>query len=704
MPLTKLQFQPGINRETTQYTNEGGWFDMDKVRFRFGLPEKIGGWVRVTDQYFLGTCRSLHQWSDLTGDVYTGIGCNSKYYLYEGGTLNDITPVSSVTAAGDVTFAAVLGTLSSGMDDTQETAVLSSAASFPTTGGRIRIGSEEMTYAGVSGNTLTGVTRGLNGTTAAAHSASDAVESPNIIVSDTASNVILGNFVTFSGAASLGGAITADILNQEYYVVGVISSTQYVIEARTQSTIQEISTASGLSPTYVYANSSDVGSGGASTVGTYQIDVGLDASIFGSGWGAGPWSRGGWGSASSTTTPGAKLRIWTQDNFGEDLLFNVRDGGIYYWDATLGLSARGVSISSLAGSQSAPTIARQVIVSDRDRHVIVFGCDDEFSPGTQDPLLIRFSDQESLTEWRSLPTTTAGSLRIGSGSGIICAVETKQQTLVFTDISLHTMQYLGPPFTFGINVVSENTTIAGPNAAVSVDDTVYWMGLSEFYSYNGVVQNLPCTVKDYIFEDINRSQLEKVYAGVNTSFSEVWWFYPSASSNENDRYVVYNYQQGIWYYGTMVRTAWEDRGTNSFPIAAGADGTLYFHESGVDDGSVDPAVGINSYIQSSGTSVGNGDQFAFISKVIPDITFRNSTGSPSVTMTIKSSNFPGGTYLQDDFDGVTRTATTPVQQFTNQLYFRLRGRSFFFRIESNQVGTTWRLGTPRVEVRTDGKR
>lgn len=704
MPLTKLQFQPGINRETTQYSNEGGWFDMDKVRFRFGLPEKIGGWVRFSNQYFLGTCRALHQWSDLSGDVLTGVGCNSKYYIYDSGSINDITPISSVSAAGDVTFARVRGQLSASATASDITLSLVSVTGFPVTGGRLRIGTEEMTYSGVSGSTLTGVLRGQNGTTASSHASGATVESPNIVVTDIASNTVLGNFVTFSGAASLGGNITAAVLNQEYYVVGVISSSQYVIEARTVSSIPVITTPSGLTPTYVYSNASDTGNGGASTVGTYQIDVGLDTSIFGSGWGAGPWSRGGWGSASSTATPGAKLRIWTHDNFGEDLLTNVRDGGIYYWDATLGPTSRSVSLSSLPGAQAAPTIARQVMVSDRDRHVIVFGCDDEFSPGTQDPLLIRFSDQESLTEWRSLPTTTAGSLRIGSGSGIICAVETKQQTLIFTDISLHTMQYLGPPFTFGINVVSENTTIAGPNAAVSVDDTVLWMGISEFYSYNGVVQNLPCTVKDYVFDNINRNQLEKVYAGVNTSFSEVWWFYPSADSNENDRYVVYNYQQDIWYYGTMVRTAWEDRGTDSFPIAAGVDGTIYYHENGTDDGSVVPAVGINAFIQSSGTSIGNGDQFAFISKVIPDITFRNSTGSPSVTMTIKASNFPGGTYLQDDFDGVTRTATTPVQQFTNQLYFRLRGRSFFFRIESSQTGTTWRLGTPRVEVRTDGRR
>lgn len=704
MPLTKLQFQPGINRETTQYTNEGGWYDMDKVRFRFGLPEKIGGWQKNSSKSVLGICRALHQWIDLSGSQNTGIGTNAKYYLMQGGAFYDLTPIRFTTVAGGVTFLTGHDTLASAMDATQTTVPLVSSTGFPVSG-LIQIDSEQMRYAGVSGNTLTGVTRGVNGTTAASHLSAAAASCATVTVTTSVTHGALeGDFVTFSAAASLGGNITAAILNQEYQIVAVTGTTTFLIEARTVSTISNITVDGSLAPTYVFSNASDSGTGGASTVGAFQINGGLNSSVFGTGWGAGPWSRGGWGSGTTVTTAGAQLRVWSHDNFGEDLLFNPRDGGIYYWDVTSGTGARAVSLSSLSGSQAAPTIARQVLVSDRDRHVVVFGCDDEFSIGTQDPLLIRFSDQESLTEWRSLPTTTAGSLRLGSGSRIVAAVETKQQTMVFTDISLHVMQYLGPPFTFGINMVSENISIAGPNAAISIDDFVFWMGLNEFYSYNGVVESIPCTVKDFVFEDINRDQIEKVFSGANTSFSEVWWFYPSAASSENDRYVVYNYEQRVWYYGSIVRTAWLDRGVAQFPLAAGAQGYLYNHEIGTDDGSTTPASAINAYIQSSGTSIGNGDQFALIGRVIPDVNFRNSTGSPAVTMTIKASNFPGGTYLQDDSAVVTRTATVPVEQFTNQLYLRLRGRSFFFRIESNATGVSWRLGTPRVEVRTDGRR
>lgn len=637
MPLTKLNFQPGINRETTQYTNEGGWFDMDKVRFRFGLPEKIGGWVRNSNQSFLGICRNLIRWSELSGTQDTGVGTNLKYYLMQGGALNDITPIRDTTSAGDVTFSATSG-------------------------------------------------------------------SSIITVSDTNHGAVQNDFVTFSGSVSLGGSITADVLNQEYQIVSIIDANSYTISARTVSSISSITVDGQIVDTPVLADGSDVGNGGASVIGAYQINTMQDSATFGTGWGAGPWSRGGWGSASTITVPSAQLGIWTSDNFGEDLIFCQRDGGIYYWDATLGPSSRGVDITSLVGSQSAPQVASQIMVSDRDRHVIALGCDDEFSPGVQDPMLIRFSDQENILEWRSLPTTTAGSIRLGSGSSIICGVETKQQFMIFTDTSLYALQYLGPPFTFGANVVSQGISISGPNAVVAVDDFVYWMGRREFYAYNGIVQTMPCTVRSYVFDDINYDQIEKVFASHNSSFSEVWWFYPSSGSSSNDRYVVFNYSQNLWYYGTIARSCWTDNGTAQLPLAAGQDGYLYNHETGYDDGSTNPSSPIYSYIQSSGTSVGNGDQFALIGRVIPDVTFGPSSGSPSVLMTFKASNFPGGAYLQDDGSNVSRTATVPVEQFTNQIYLRLRGRSFFFRIESSGAGVYWRLGTPRAEVRTDGRR
>ena len=704
MPLTKLQFRPGINRETTSYSNEGGWFDMDKVRFRFGYPEKIGGWIKESTNAFLGTCRALHPWIALDGSNFLGVGTHLKYYINEGGAYNDITPIRTTTSAGDVTFSASANTLSAGIDAVVDTIPLASSSGFPSSG-RIKIDNEIITYALVSGNNLTGCVRGVNNTVAASHSSSTAVTCATLIVTDADHGALENDFVTYSGAATLGGDITADVLDQEYEVTHIINVNSYQIEARTVSTIGSITTTTGLNPTYVFATTSDSGNGGSSVVGAYQINTGLDTTIVGTGWGAGTWSRGTWGSGASLATSGQTLRIWSHDNFGEDLLINVRDGDIYYWDKTNGLANRAVELASIAGANKVPTIAKQVLVSDRDRHVIAFGCDSELEPGVQDPLLIRFSDQENILNWQSLVDTTAGDLRIGSGSKIITAVETRQQILVFTDVSLHAMQFLGPPFTFGINAISENITIASPLAAIAVEDNVYWMGAEEFYAYGGAVQRIPCSVRDYVFTNINNDQLEKVTAGLNTAFSEVTWFYPSASSSENDSYVTYNYDQKIWYYGLMSRTCWLDRGVNNDPLAASTDHYLYFQEIGFDDGSTSPASAITSYIESSQMDLGEGDQFAFMRRLIPDLTFRDSTSpSPQATMTLKVRNFPGGNYLSSDARTVVKTASIPVEQFTEQVFVRLRGRSFAFRIESEDTGVGWRLGSPRVDVRPDGRR
>lgn len=705
MPLAKLQFRPGVNRETTSYTNEGGWFDIDKVRFRFGMPEKIGGWLKTSATYFLGTCRALHPWVSLGGDRYLGVGTHLKYYINEGGAYNDITPIRATTAAGDVTFQAAATTLAANVAIGDTTISLTSATNFPTAGGRVKINSEIITYAALSGNDLIGCLRGQNGTTDAAHSSTDAVTCATLTVSDTAHGALDNDFVTFSGASTLGDQITADVLNQEYQITAVIDADTYQIEARTVSTISSITTTTGLDPTYVFATSSDSGNGGASVVGTYQINTGLDTTITGNGWGAGSWSRGTWGSGFALNVAGQTLRIWSHDNFGEDLLINVRDGGIYYWDKSSGLTTRAVALSSLSGATAAPTIAKKVLVSDRDRHVIAFGCDPESAIGTQDPLLIRFSSQESVTDWAATATNTAGDLRLGSGSQIVNAVETRQQIVVFTDTSLYAMQFLGPPFTFGINTISENITIAGPLAAIAVEDNIFWMGQEEFYIYTGAVQRLPCTVRDYVFSNMNTDQMEKVTAATNTAFSEVWWFYPSANSDECDRYVVFNYQQQVWYYGTLARTCWLDRGVEAIPVAASTDHSLYFHETGFDDGSVEPALPIAAYIESSQMSIGEGDQFVFMRRLIPDLTFRDSTAaSPLATFTLKTRNFPGGNYLQTDSNNVVKTASIPVEQFTDQVYVRLRGRSFAFRIDSDGLGVTWRLGSPRVEIQPDGMR
>ena len=645
MPLQKLQFQPGINKETTSYSNEGGWFDCDKVRFRSGYPEKIGGWARLGQNSFLGTCRAMHPWRALDGDLYLGLGTSSKYYIESGQGYYDITPLDVTTAAGDVTFSATNG-------------------------------------------------------------------SSTITVTDASHGRVAGDFVTYSGASSLGGNITANILNQEYKIDAVSDSNSYTITARTVSSVGSITVTGQYTPTAVTANSSDSGNGGSSVVAAYQVSVGLNTSLFGTGWGAGTWGRNTWGSAAALTLTDV-LRIWSHDNFGEDLIINVQDEGVYYWDASASgaLDTRAVKLSTLAGAKSCPTKARKIIVSDRDRHVIAFGADglggenDIEGNGVQDPLLIRFSDQENAADWFPTATNTAGDLLIGSGSLIVTAIETRQQILVYTDISLYSMQFIGPPFTFGINMISENITIRGPLSAVAVDDQVYWMGKNEFYIYNGAVQRLPCTVRDFVFSDFNELQGDKTVASVNSAFGEIWWFYPSANSDNIDRYVIYNYQQNIWYIGTLARSFWIDRGVFNLPIAAGLDGYLYNHETGFDDGSNNPATGISSFIESSQFDIGEGDQFSFVRRLIPDVTFRNSTSSDAaVTFTLKARNFPGGNYLQENTKSVEKTASVPVEQFTQDAHVRLRGRSIAIKLDSTEKGTAWRLGSPRIDLRTDGKR
>jgi len=625
MPLSKLQFRPGVNQEITSYSNEGGWRDCDKIRFRFGYPEKIGGWEKYTSSTYEGSARALHNWIALDGSNYLGIGTHLKYYIEEGQGLNDITPVRATTSAGDVTFAATDG-------------------------------------------------------------------STTITVSDTAHGAFENDFVTFSGAASLGGVITADVLNKEYQVVRVVDADSY-----------EITSA-------VAANSSDSGSGGSSTVGTYQINTGLDTSVGGTGWGAGTYGRDGWGdAASSGLTTTNQIRLWSHDNFGEDLIINARDSNIYYWDKTNNLSTAAVELSTRTGTKtSIPQIAKQVLVSDQDRHVIAFGCDGLNTSasgtqgnGTQDPLLIRFSDQENPLVWYPAATNTAGDLTLGAGSTFMQAVETKREILVWTDTALNSMRFIGPPFTFGLQQLASNITIMSPNAAVATEDVVFWMGIDNFYVYAGQTQQLPCTVKDKVFLDFNFEQADKVISGINSEFSEVFWFYPSASSSDNDRYVVYNYGEKVWYFGALGRTAWIDRGVRTYPIAAGSS-YLYNHEFGYDD----DGSAMNSFIESAAIDIGDGDQFTYIRRVIPDLTFNGSTNlsSPQATFTVKARNFPGASFDNTASGDAIRTASSPVETFTNQLHLRARGRSFALRVESEALGAKWKLGSPRIDLRPDGRR
>ena len=712
MAYTSLKFRPGIISDITSYSNEGGYIDGDKIRFRNGFPEKFGGWVKQNSNTYLGSARRLHNWVALDGSDFLGIGTHLKYYIEEGGTFNDITPEKDPTAAGDITFAATNG-------------------------------------------------------------------STTITVTDAAHGANVNDFVTFSGAASLGGLITTNVLNKEYQITAIISSNSYTITSS------------------VAANSSDTGDGGSNVVGTYQINTGLDATVGGTGWGAGQWSgttdgalatqldealdasetgidvddetgitdagdvilidnelmlvspttddntltvtRGhsgttaathadntlvrlvkgnadsandfvGWGQAASITAPGAEIRTWSHDNFGEDLILNPRDGAIYYWDKSTGFGVRAkeLSVSPVFSTRtSVPTIAKQVLVSDQDRHVIAFGCDGLGATSTatqgngiQDPLLIRFSSQENPVDFFPTATNTAGDLRLGGGSTFVQAVETKQQILVFTNKTLHSMKFIGPPFTFGLQELSKNITIMSPASAVAVEDVVFWMGVDTFYIYAGGTQQLPCTVKDKVFLDFNFNERDKVHVGVNSEFSEIIWFYPKEDSSTVNAYVIYNYSEKVWYYGTLSRDAWIDRGIRTFPLATG-NSLLYNHElTNDDDGSA-----MTSFIESGPMDMGDGDKFVSIKQMLPDVTFNGSTGStPSVSFTLKAKNSSGGNFLQTESKDTTRSTTTPIEQFTDKIDYRVRGRSFAIKVESTGVGVKYKLGTPRVDMRPDGRR
>ena len=628
MPLTKLQFRPGINRDVTSYSNEGGWVDCDKVRFRQGFPEVIGGWEKYSSNTYLGTARALFNWVALDGSDFLGVGTHLKYYIEQGQAFYDITPIRATTTNG-ITFAATDG-------------------------------------------------------------------SSTITATDSTHGAVQGDFVTISGAVSLGGNITAAVLNQEYQIDSVPSGNTYTF------------TAKDTTGATVTANASDSGNGGSGVDGEYQINAGLNTGVGGTGWGAGTWGRGTWGSGATLGVT-TSLRMWSHDNFGEDLLINPRDGSIFYWDKSSGVTTRAVEIGTVSGADETPITAKQIMVSDVDRHVIAFGTNPVGS-SIQDPLLIRFSDQESLTDWNPKATNTAGDLRIGSGSEFVKAIETKREIIIFTDSSVHSMQFIGAPFTFGIQPLASNTTIMGPNAAIAVEDAVFWMGRQNFYVYDGKTQQLPCSVKERVFFDFNYDQAHKVFAGVISEFSEIVWYYCSDTNSvanggngENDRYVIYNYAEQTWYYGTLSRTAFLDRGIRTFPIAA-EGGYLYNHETGYsDDGSA-----MVSSIESSPIDIGEGDQFSFIRRVIPDFTFNGSTtSSPTVNVTLQSNNFPAGNFLQADVAKVDRTAvstTVPFEQYTNKADVRLRGRAFSIKVDCSALGVRWRLGSPRVDIRQDGRR
>jgi len=622
MPLQKITFRPGINREGTAYDNEGGWFDCNLVRFRKGRPEKFGGWEKLTSNTYLGTVRALHPWIALEGTKYLGLGSHLKYYIESGGNFNDVTPIRSTTSAGDVTFSATNG---------------------------------------------------------------DAT----ITVADTAHGAVQNDFVTFSGASSLGGNITAAVLNQEYQVATVVNANSYTIEAKDTS------------GTTVTANSSDSGNGGSSVVGAYQVNVGLDVYVPGTGWGLNGWGIGAFGQASALSNTN-QLRTWTHDNFGENLIINQRNGGIFRWLESGGLTTRAVELSAISGANLVPTKGLQVLTSEKDRHLIVLGADPisgSSRTGTIDPMLVAFSDQENELDFEPLTTNTAGSLRLSSGSSIIGGVKARQETLIWTDTALYSMQFIGPPFTFGINLINEGTGLIGPKAAITTPSGVYWMSYNNFYSYNGSVQTLPCSVHNYVFNDINLIQSFKIHAFTIKDKSEVGWFYCSSGSNEIDRYVIYNYVENIWFYGQLVRTAWLDSGIENYPRAV-ANAYLYQQEKGFND---DGSPMTNVFIESSDLDIGDGEQFSFLKRIIPDYKFIEDANSGNVNIVLKTRNFPG--------DSLATNSTNVVSANTQQVYVRSRSRQIALRFESDDDATNdgnlsigWRLGATRIDIKPDGKR
>jgi hypothetical protein len=705
VPLSKILYRPGVNKENTRYTSENGWYVSDKVRFRQGTPEKIGGWLRISQATFLGVCRSLWNWVTLSNSNLLGVGTNLKYYIEQGGAYSDITPIRLTQS---VTFAAV------------------TASPFSST----------------------------------------------ITVTSASHGAITGDFVTFSGAVSLGGNITAAVLNQQYQIDSVPTLNTFTFTAKNPSTGATVT-----------SNASDVGNGGGSSVGAFQVNTGPGiAQVPLIGWGAGAWGSGSWGVTPQVTDP---LRIWNAGNWGEDLVFGPRAAGIYYWDATNGISSRGVALSSLGGTvtitiaspavvtfgvvlaegtsvsftttgalptglsvgttyylrnvsglsanlsatssgslitttgsqsgtqsmvlEDVPKYQYSLIISDALRYLMVFGCNDIGST-VADPMLIRWCDQESLVDWNPSATNTAGSIRLSHGSQIITVQQTRQEILAWTDSALFSIQYLGPPLVWGSQILADNTSIVGPNATAVASGVTYWMGVDKFYLYNGRVQTLNCDLRRYIFNDINRYQNFQVFAGTNEGFNEVWWFYCSANSTTIDRYVVFNYAENVWYYGTMARTAWSDSGLRQYPQAATYSYNIVDHERGLDDNETGTALPINAYIESAEFDIQDGHSLGYVYRILPDITFDGSSAdSPAVTMTLIPMMNSGSGYNNPQSNSgsssasVVRTSTTQIEQFTGQVYVRVRGRQMIFKVESNQLGCAWQLGSPRIDIRPMGR-
>lgn len=601
--------QPGIVTDISANSAEGRWIDGDRVRFRDGFPETIGGWSPVTNTPFLGTCRKLWTWVTLLNQVKTAIGTNLKAYVEEGGSYLDITPIRSTTTLGSNPIA----------------------------------------------------TQGIG--------------SGIVVITHNSHGAQTNDFVTISGATAVGGITTAQ-LNKEHQITR-INANSYSIN--TGGSASSVTTG-----------------GGASVSASYQINTGSDVALIGTGWGAGTWGRGTWGSASTSAIVSNTIRLWSMENWGEDLLISPRDGGLYYWDSST------VNRATAVTAGDTPTKIGSFLVSPNERIVMAFACN-PIGSTTQDLLLVRWSDYEDYQDWTPTSSNAAGGVRLNVGSQIICAVRAQNEILVWTDQALFAFTFVGGQDIFQVRLVDENIDIAGPNAAVAMNGAVYWVGRNNFYVYDGRVRTLPCTIKSKL-RDVNFDQRYKIFGGPNSLFEEVIWFYPSASSSENNKYIMYDTDEGTWSFGNITRTAWIDSGIRNYPRAAGTDRILYFHEFGADDKTPSGTSPLNAYIESapfelSGGEIGRGDKFYFVNEVIPDVDFRESTGSPTLTMTFKRKRYPGGSTRSSSKD-VDRSVT--VGEWTESVGVRLRGRSLAVRFSSNETGTMWRLGTNRISIRTDG--
>ena len=713
MAFLPLKFKPGIVSDITPYSNEGGFVDCDKIRFRLGTPEKMGGWSKYSASTYEGTARRLHNWVALDGSDFLGIGTELKYYIEEGQTFTDITPIRNTTSAGDVTFGATNGSTTITVTDPAHGAnendfvVFSGAASL---GGNITAAvlNKEYKIVNLVSSNAYEITASL------AANGSDSGNGGSSVVGvyqlNTGLNTTVGG--TGWGAGQWSGTTSSALSTTLNEALDNSETAVDVVDETGMNTANDVILV-GNELMLVSATTDDntmtVARGHSGTTATTHDNGSLVRLATGNALATDDFV--GWGSAASITVPGAQIRLWSHDNFGEDLIINPRNGGLFYWDRSGGLGARAIEVtaSGLSGTRtSVPQICKQIIVSDSDRHIIAFGCDGlgttvgaTQGSGVQDPLLIRFSSQENPVDWFPTTTNTAGDLRLGGGSEFVQAVETKQEILVFTNKSLHSMKFIGPPFTFGIRELSKNITIMSPASAIAVDDSVYWMGVDTFYIYSGgATKQIPCSVKDKVFLSFNLEEKDKVHVGVNSEFSEIMWFYPSGDVTEVNSYVTYNYAENIWYFGNLARQAWMDRGIRNLPVATG-DQYLYNHEVGYDD----DGSAMTSFVESAPMKFTQDEKFSFVNQIIPDVNFNGSTSiNPSVNFTIKAQNYSGSGITQTSTGSAQRSSTSPVEVYTEKLDFRVRGRTFALRLESTGLGTKYKLGTPQVNIKEDGRR